>query len=380
MPELKEVFDMVTRQTEPEIDSWREQEQRQRRNARNRRVGAVAVTAAIMIALGLAGLLLPDDGRNRTAGEPIDPQDHPIGAQILALDGTIQTDLALPPDVWMADLSPDGGHVLFLTRSIDVGFCGQCVSGTDRLAIVPVGRSSGAYVYLEAKGVNVEHPVWSPNGRRIAFVGVDADGTRDIFVTDLPGGSWDGMISTPVRRLTHDAADEGFPAWSRDGTKVIYDSSGSEARDDSGFSSTQEIWSVSADGGVSRRLTRNDVPDSQPDVGPDGTVVFWRDGDVWTMDEAGGDQARLAAIPPGLGFSPRWSPDGTAIALLRYDSSERAQLPQELGRPMSLPLLDVVVVDVTSGRITLVGIRVASGVNPPSWTPDGGALFVNRYD
>ena len=28
MPELKEVFDMVTKQTEPDIDSWRDQEPR----------------------------------------------------------------------------------------------------------------------------------------------------------------------------------------------------------------------------------------------------------------------------------------------------------------------------------------------------------------
>ena len=47
MPELKEVFDMVTKQTEPEVDSWREQEQRQRQTARNRRIGAFALVAAI---------------------------------------------------------------------------------------------------------------------------------------------------------------------------------------------------------------------------------------------------------------------------------------------------------------------------------------------
>ena len=35
MPELKEVFDMVTNQTEPDLDSWGQQDERQRRTARD---------------------------------------------------------------------------------------------------------------------------------------------------------------------------------------------------------------------------------------------------------------------------------------------------------------------------------------------------------
>ena len=31
MAELKEIFEMVTNKTEPDVDAWQEQEQRQRR-------------------------------------------------------------------------------------------------------------------------------------------------------------------------------------------------------------------------------------------------------------------------------------------------------------------------------------------------------------
>jgi hypothetical protein len=61
MPELKEVFGMVTKQTEPDVDSWREQERRQRRTARNRKIGGFAVTA--VIGLAAAMLILLDIGR-----------------------------------------------------------------------------------------------------------------------------------------------------------------------------------------------------------------------------------------------------------------------------------------------------------------------------
>ena len=69
MPELKEVFDMVTKQTEPEADSWREQEQRQRRFARNRRIGAISVAAAICLAT-VAVVLGTRADPNGTTPEP----------------------------------------------------------------------------------------------------------------------------------------------------------------------------------------------------------------------------------------------------------------------------------------------------------------------
>lgn len=54
MTELKEVFEMTTKQMEPDQDSWNQQERRQRRTVRNRKVGALVVAAAI----GLAAVML----------------------------------------------------------------------------------------------------------------------------------------------------------------------------------------------------------------------------------------------------------------------------------------------------------------------------------
>jgi len=50
MPELREVFEMTTKQMgEPDVDSWREQEKRQRNANRNKKIGAFAVAAAIVV-------------------------------------------------------------------------------------------------------------------------------------------------------------------------------------------------------------------------------------------------------------------------------------------------------------------------------------------
>ncbi|MGH2526910.1 MAG: hypothetical protein ACRDG2_09195, partial [Actinomycetota bacterium] len=41
---------MTTKQIEPDVDAWREQEKHQRRSGRNKKIGAFAVAAAIALA------------------------------------------------------------------------------------------------------------------------------------------------------------------------------------------------------------------------------------------------------------------------------------------------------------------------------------------
>jgi hypothetical protein len=70
MAELKEVFEMVTKQTEPDQDSWSQQERRQRRTARNRKVGAFVVAAAIgLAAVGLFLATRPGGNTATPAGD-----------------------------------------------------------------------------------------------------------------------------------------------------------------------------------------------------------------------------------------------------------------------------------------------------------------------
>ncbi len=51
MPDLREVFEMTIKQMgEPDLDSWREQESRQRKANRNKKLGAIAVAAVLVVA------------------------------------------------------------------------------------------------------------------------------------------------------------------------------------------------------------------------------------------------------------------------------------------------------------------------------------------
>ena len=89
MPELREVFDMTTKQIDPDLDAWREQERRQRRSSRNGRIGAFAVVAliAIGVAVVVIGSLEGDPtqpaGEPSTTARPTDPRALAVATQFI---------------------------------------------------------------------------------------------------------------------------------------------------------------------------------------------------------------------------------------------------------------------------------------------------------
>jgi hypothetical protein len=81
MSELREVFEMVTKQTEPDVDAWREQERRQRRTNRNRKAGALAVAAVIGIVAVVVVIKAADDATGtQPGGQPTGTKAEPIGS------------------------------------------------------------------------------------------------------------------------------------------------------------------------------------------------------------------------------------------------------------------------------------------------------------
>ncbi len=87
------------------------------------------------------------------------------------------------------------------------------------------------------------------------------------------------------------------------------------------------------------------------------------------------DAYEESTVPTGvcigrsIDWAPAWSPEGTRIAFLRF-----------AGNPTGgVPLLDVRVLDLGSGKITNVGVQVATDLNGPSWASNT-TLLVNRYD
>lgn len=354
MSELKKLFEMVTNKTEPDLDSWQQQEHRQRRTGRNRKLGAILVAAALAVAIvGWAVLAGPDRGSTPatqpngvppTALEP-DVQD----VAVVTLDGIpVKGIPGLPADAALLDLSPDASTIAFVTS--DGG------TGTQ---IATIGVDGTGMKVITSGVPSYGDPVWSPDGTQIAFVWAPHS-QADLYVMNADGSN--------VRRITAEATEQIEPQWSPDGTTLVYVDMGKDDQVDPQFSATADIWTVPSNGGTPTRLTTEDGPDAYPDYSPDGTeIVYARDNALMTIGVATGKDPHRLHATVGFPFSPRWSPDGARVAYGVWDPSYRPTVPFN-GESYEAPLLIVNVLDVVKDRTTSVGdVGTIYDINPPVW-------------
>ena len=116
MPELREVFEMTTKQMgEPDLDSWQKQEKRQRKASRNKKLGAIAVAAAIsVVAFALVVKALGGQNTTTPANQPptvapVDAKAVDVAMGFLEAYGAFDADRAISYLAEDADLSGMGG-------------------------------------------------------------------------------------------------------------------------------------------------------------------------------------------------------------------------------------------------------------------------------
>ncbi len=347
--------------------------------ARHERAKARCAGVITLIVMVLAGCTssatssdaTADPATNKASSSPspspasagLVPTVVPIGA------GAQQVIPDLPADAWNVAVSPDGKKIAYVTRSTDVGMCGVC-SDVTRVVVANVDGTGSHYITMGPE-VDVHTPAWSPDGRQLAYVGTRS-GNMDIYITSTRG--------RPSRRLTHDPGQDEFPSWAPDGGTIAYDNCGSTPCDDSGLSPTQEIWTIPSSGGPPHRLTTNHVPDQAPTYAPDDSrVAFFHDGAIFTTGPRGGPVRSILGADVVEGWSPAWSPNGSAIAFLVF-TGDRAMIDQtQMGQVISLPLGTVEVLDIASGKVTSLDASTASSYNPVSWMPSSTAVLVDSY-
>src|SRR3954454_139601 len=116
MAELKEIFEMVTSETEPDLGAWTEQERRQRRVSRNRKYVAIAVVAAIIVALGVFAATADQNETTRPAQptpSPASDVSRSYARQTIFGQRADGSSVAVTQAFWLTS-SPDGTMIAFL--------------------------------------------------------------------------------------------------------------------------------------------------------------------------------------------------------------------------------------------------------------------------
>ena len=183
--------------------------------------------------------------------------------------------------------SPDGRRMAFVSSRAE--------KEPGQLYVIPL--AGGEAEKLTKLKEDVRQIAWSPDGAQLAFVSRVRDESyeeederkrpprrvkRLWYKLDSEG--WIGDRRTQVfvvpadgsaepRQLTVRDQEHGGPAWSPDGTRIVFATGGTDSWD---VDLVQDLYIVPADGGEPELLTHEDGICSSPSWSPDGTRIAYQ--------------------------------------------------------------------------------------------------------
>lgn len=255
-------------------------------------------------------------------------------------DGSHATNLTQD---WADDVapvwSPDGRHIAFVSfRDTVAGKWGLGDGSIYVMEFDPETGTAGTVWRVTGKGGSEGWPTWSPDGRRVAFQS-DRSGNWDIWIANADGS---GLV-----QLTHHTANDRYASWSPDGTKMAFTSN---------RNGNEEVWVLPIEQALKQgddsgavNLTNSPQRDRYPMWSRDGKQLTFntnRDGnyEVYIMNADGSQPRNVSQAPGSTEGLADWSPDGRQLVLYSDRSDNK----------------EVYLLDLASGRWTNVSRHPAS--------------------
>jgi len=211
-----------------------------------------------------------------------------------------------------------------------VGAVHFAVSAAGTLAYVPGGSWNPERTLMRARrdgvmtplleGRNFADAALAPDGRRVALRLTAAN--DDLWVYDTARGA--------LTRLTAEGGDQQMPVWTPDGRRVAY---GSVVRAEMGL-----FWK-SPDGGAPELLLKAEHQVFPGSFSPDGATLAYTEvnpesqGDIWLLPVKGERKPRPLVKTRFHEWCPRFSPDGRWLAYASDESGRSEVYLQELPGP-----------------------------------------------
>ena len=292
-------------------------------------------------------------------------------------------------------LSPDGAHVAYTVRSMDLG---KDKSDADIYLIPTAG---GEAVRLTTSPKAETHPRFSPDGKWIAFLSSREGDKGQVFLLPRGGGE--------ASRLTDMKGGVSAFAWSPDSKRLVLvasdpdpDEPKTETKDDDkptpkpivtrriqfkrdyeGYlrelRSHLHIFDVEKKTSV--QITSGPYDDDEPAWSPDGKTVAFvsnrsaepdinRDSNIFLIAPVAGETPRAITTNPSEDAQPSWSPDGKTIAYVEGGAVA----------DMWYGANHLSTVDVASGAVKALTKALDRNVGSPLFSSDGRSILFTIED
>ncbi len=243
------------------------------------------------------------------------------------LDSTVAEQLTAGPGYdYQPDCSSDGRWVVYASYA------------KDAVELWALNLETRQAQQLTHGGVVNLEPRFSPDGKRVAFVSTAFNGHLHIFAGQFRKGELlnvqrlTGENRSDLPRYYYSAFDhEISPAWSPDGTEIIFVTNRGHIYGTGGF------WRMKAAAGAEAHEIHYEETTwkARPDFSPDGKRIVYASylgqqwHQLWVMPSQGGD-----AFPLSYGdfdnVAPRWSQDGKHIAFISNRGGNTSLWTQEI--------------------------------------------------